>query len=270
LFQETAMPARHRNAPLACLFFAASLGLAAAAPAQSVAELSDEIAGLIGPGGRAPADLVREVEVTADRTATRYRVDYRRAATYAVGFERDSAALAPQTKAELKALGRALASRALAGERYLIAGHADATGPEEHNLELSYRRARAVRDHLVEAFGIDPKRLVVAGWGSSRPLDRRAPNDEANRRVEVALIVHSVASRPAGRMVRQGGPGGALAEVEVATIDLVGGPSDFEAGLRGLPVRPAPRGCVQPTHDLDDFQTGGPILGCIPVRSLRR
>lgn len=79
--------------------------------------------------------------------------------------------------------------RANPASRFEIGGHTDATGREEDNLELSERRAIAVRDYLVEA-GIAPARLRVRGYGSSRPI---APNDTVegrrlNRRIEMTQL----------------------------------------------------------------------------------
>lgn len=59
-----------------------------------------------------------------------------------------------------------------------IAGHADSTGSEEANPELSRQRAMAVAAYLERA-GIAAANLTTAGYGSSRPV---AANDtEANR-----------------------------------------------------------------------------------------
>ena len=127
------------------------------------------------PHGRAMAGALREVEVTVDRFATRYQVDYLRALSFPVFFTRDGGALTPESRGQLRALGEALKAPELAGERFLVAGHADAGTHEARNIELSYARARAVRDYLVDAFGIDPRRLVIAGWGSSRRLEGYPP-----------------------------------------------------------------------------------------------
>ncbi len=51
-----------------------------------------------------------------------------------------------------------------------IQGHTDDVGTEEYNLELSEKRAQAVKDYLVEK-GIDPARLTVKGFGKSNPAE---------------------------------------------------------------------------------------------------
>ena len=70
----------------------------------------------------------------------------------------------------------------------LVEGFTDSTGDEERNLDLSVRRAAAVKARLVEA-GVDPDRVVTAGYGQQYPV---APNDTAegqrqNRRIEITV-----------------------------------------------------------------------------------
>lgn len=70
----------------------------------------------------------------------------------------------------------------------LLAGHTDATGSDQYNLELSRRRAQSVSDFL-SIQNVNPERFTVQGYGESDPV---ASNDTAegraqNRRVEVAI-----------------------------------------------------------------------------------
>jgi len=70
-----------------------------------------------------------------------------------------------------------------------IAGHADSTGADDKNLELSQRRAGSVSSYL-GAQGINAQRLIAVGYGEARPI---ASNDTAegrtlNRRVEITLV----------------------------------------------------------------------------------
>jgi outer membrane protein OmpA-like peptidoglycan-associated protein len=48
--------------------------------------------------------------------------------------------------------------------RLIVEGYADATGPEEYNLVLSYRRAVAVASLLVEA-EIEEARIATRAYG---------------------------------------------------------------------------------------------------------
>ncbi len=69
-----------------------------------------------------------------------------------------------------------------------IEGHADSTGTETRNQELSEERARAVLDYLAQK-GIAPSRLSFKGFSSSQPLDNNETSigREANRRVEFVV-----------------------------------------------------------------------------------
>jgi len=68
-----------------------------------------------------------------------------------------------------------------------IEGHTDGVASDAFNLDLSKRRAAAVKTVLVGRFGIDGGRLTTAGFGKSRPRDTNdTPEGRArNRRVEL-------------------------------------------------------------------------------------
>ncbi|MSP23894.1 MAG: OmpA family protein [Myxococcales bacterium] len=70
-----------------------------------------------------------------------------------------------------------------------IQGHADETGGEEYNFDLSIRRSKAVRDMLVR-FGVAPKRLHVEGFGERRPAQAGQAETalKRNRRVEFLIL----------------------------------------------------------------------------------
>jgi len=67
-----------------------------------------------------------------------------------------------------------------------IVGHTDSDGDDAANLDLSKRRAAAVKAALVTEFKIDAARLDVDGKGESQPIDKNdTPAGKANnRRVE--------------------------------------------------------------------------------------
>ena len=71
----------------------------------------------------------------------------------------------------------------------LITGHTCWLGSNEHNLDLSQRRADAVADYLVSQ-GIDRNRLFVAAEGESQPIDSNLTEEgrRSNRRVEVVQL----------------------------------------------------------------------------------
>jgi len=70
-----------------------------------------------------------------------------------------------------------------------VEGHTDAIGTDAYNQRLSSRRAEAVRDVLVDRYGIEANRLEAIGYGESRPIaDNSTELGRAiNRRVEASV-----------------------------------------------------------------------------------
>ena len=73
--------------------------------------------------------------------------------------------------------------------RLIVDGHSDRSGPSLANRESSWRRAVAVRDHLVRR-GIPAERIAVNAWGEERPLIATADGvrEPQNRRVDVRRV----------------------------------------------------------------------------------
>lgn len=59
------------------------------------------------------------------------------------------------------------------GVKVELKGYADELGPEDYNLKLSERRAKAVYDILIAA-GIDSSRISYKGYGEDTSVDRRS------------------------------------------------------------------------------------------------
>ena len=70
-----------------------------------------------------------------------------------------------------------------------LEGHTDSRGAEDYNLELSERRAEAVRQVLVNEYGIAAGRLLPRGYGESRPV---ASNETEEGRAENRRVVASL------------------------------------------------------------------------------
>lgn len=70
-----------------------------------------------------------------------------------------------------------------------VEGHTDNTGSAELNLDLSRRRAEAVRAALIQR-GVSPSRIVAAGFGPSRPVGNNATDEgrAQNRRIEIRIV----------------------------------------------------------------------------------
>ena len=103
-------------------------------------------------------------------------------------FDYNSDAIAEDALPTLKTLGQALSDPRLAADNFLIGGHTDAKGGPRFNLDLSRRRAEAVRRFLVANFRIDAKRLVAKGFGLAHLKNRSQPLAAENRRVQVVNL----------------------------------------------------------------------------------
>ncbi len=68
-----------------------------------------------------------------------------------------------------------------------VEGNTDNIGNDAYNLDLSQRRAAAVKAALVKSFGIRPDRLVTSGYGATNPIDSNDTIEgrARNRRVEL-------------------------------------------------------------------------------------
>jgi outer membrane protein OmpA-like peptidoglycan-associated protein len=99
----------------------------------------------------------------------------------------DVGALAPDDEDEDVVVSAAAAHlRSDPALRLAIIGHADSTGSASSNRELSMRRARRVRELLVER-GIEVTRLDVAARGAEEPVASNATEAgrAQNRRTEL-------------------------------------------------------------------------------------
>jgi OmpA-OmpF porin, OOP family len=105
-----------------------------------------------------------------------------------VFFARGRASVRADSRAGLDATLEALRESSEI-RRVEVQGHADDTGTEEYNMELSRERAEGVAAWLV-AHGIARERIEVRAYGESRPLvpERTVQARAANRRVEVHIV----------------------------------------------------------------------------------
>lgn len=102
-----------------------------------------------------------------------------------IEFEFDSDRLTERGKLDLDTFGEALVTD-LHDSSVALEGHTDAVGTDEYNQALSERRAAAVKQYLIDSFGITASRLTATGMGKSNPI---ASNDDTagrsqNRRVD--------------------------------------------------------------------------------------
>jgi len=112
-----------------------------------------------------------------------------------ITFDYNSANISAKAQPAVEALGKALSSPDLKGSTFLVAGHTDAIGSDSFNQDLSERRADSIKKYLVDKFGIASADLVTVGYGESQLKKPDAPNDPANRRVQVVNMATKTASK---------------------------------------------------------------------------
>jgi len=104
-----------------------------------------------------------------------------------IRFDFDKADVKPEYRDILNRIAGILMT--LKGYTIAVYGYTDDIGSQTYNLQLSRRRAEAVRDFLVQT-GISPAIMSTKGFGKSDP--RIPGNSEqaraANRRVEIAIV----------------------------------------------------------------------------------
>ncbi|QDX82198.1 hypothetical protein B9N43_13650 [Denitratisoma sp. DHT3] len=127
------------------------------------------------PRGGAPVDCA---SISPDVKAN--------AVDFAIQFRVGRAELSPVSENTLIEIGKILA---LSPERcVLVEGHTDVSGNAEKNLVLSRERAASVVKFISDHGGVDRKRLVPIGKGSSDPLKNLDPRDPKNRRVVFKVV----------------------------------------------------------------------------------
>ncbi|MCG6856987.1 MAG: OmpA family protein [Salaquimonas sp.] len=105
--------------------------------------------------------------------------------TVQVDFFLNSDIVKPESWVTVGRIADALHHPLLLGDRFLVVGHTDSTGTREHNLELSDRRAAAIKQILVTTFKVPAARLIPLGVGEEQLLKGIPSTDPRNRRVEL-------------------------------------------------------------------------------------
>jgi peptidyl-prolyl cis-trans isomerase A (cyclophilin A) len=139
------------------------------------------------PAPAAPPVPLPTIEVTA----TGVELDHSTAVSTDILFDTGDAALKPQARPLLDAIGKALAKDPTT--TVTIACYTDDTAPDNdrtggYNQKLSQARAEAVLGYL-SRHGVAAKRLIARGYGRDRPLGDNASDDgkRANRRIELGI-----------------------------------------------------------------------------------
>lgn len=104
---------------------------------------------------------------------------------FPIQFKPGSAALAPASEATVEQIAKILA---LSPDKcVLVEGHTDSLGKADSNMTLSKSRADSVVT-FISGKGVDAKRLVAIGKGSSDLIKNISPSDPRNRRVVFKVV----------------------------------------------------------------------------------
>jgi outer membrane protein OmpA-like peptidoglycan-associated protein len=118
-------------------------------------------------------------------TVEKQLTEQKRAITYGIYFDFNKDTIKPESEPVMKEIVQAMTDNP--SWKLTVSGHTDNIGGDAYNLDLSRRRAAAVKQELVTKYHISPDRLTTNGFGASSPIDT---NDTLggrarNRRVEL-------------------------------------------------------------------------------------
>lgn len=133
--------------------------------------------------------LISNIKLAAGAPDTRNKLmTTGKFSTTGILFAANSASIQPQSYGTLKEIAAVLKENN--GLQVKIIGHTDSDGDDAANLELSKKRAEAVKATLTKEFGIEESRMQADGKGETQPAAANTtPEGKAqNRRVEFIKI----------------------------------------------------------------------------------
>jgi len=106
-----------------------------------------------------------------------------------VQFDFNSYKIRKKSYPVLKELGNALRDLKAYNKTLYIYGHTDSVGKNRYNLNLSKKRAGAVKTWLLKEYGLKSYKIKINGYGEKKPLvkNNSEKNRQTNRRVEIKL-----------------------------------------------------------------------------------
>ncbi len=112
--------------------------------------------------------------------------EQKRAVTWGIYFDFNKDTIKPESAPVLKQIVQAMTDNP--DWKLTVEGNTDNIGGDVYNLDLSKRRAAAVKQALVTQYHIAPDRLSTDGFGASHPIDTNDTLEgrARNRRVELS------------------------------------------------------------------------------------
>ncbi|MCD4814487.1 OmpA family protein [bacterium] len=147
---------------------------------------------------------VREMErklrseiIAAREALARIEDDIKSNALPAIKFKDRKSVLKGNIAKTLDQIGAVMKKHSLV--KFRLFGHSGSLGKPAEDIRLSQARVRTVREYLVAKFGLNPKNIIMVGYGSTHPLvgNDTPAGREINQRIEVRALI------PAGMVFAQ-------------------------------------------------------------------
>lgn len=105
-----------------------------------------------------------------------------------MNFENDKANILPEMFADLDKVFNYLVDNP--DVKLVISGHTDGQGDPKKNIDLSQRRADAIKKYLLKNGVVEEMRITAIGYGSSKPIreEHTQADKMLNRRVEFQIV----------------------------------------------------------------------------------
>ena len=171
------LPGRAVPVITACLYGIALFAPVALADGNDTVVSRDDIAKQLG---LARERAIRPIADTSPPAAPRVRLS-------AIQFEFNSDRLTVTARDQVAELAAALELSSLKQFSFAVVGHTDSVGGSTYNRDLSLRRARSVKRHLVSGH-VNAGRLIEVGLGEDYPVAGTRGDDARNRRVEIVNL----------------------------------------------------------------------------------
>ena len=127
---------------------------------------------------------VNNIKVATGKADTRKKLlEEGKFSTTGILFDNNSAVIKPGSHGVVKEIANALKQESI---QIKVIGHTSSDGDDNLNLQLSKKRAAAVKEMLVSEFGIEAERIETDGVGETQPVGDNKTNEgkAQNRRVE--------------------------------------------------------------------------------------
>jgi OOP family OmpA-OmpF porin len=131
------------------------------------------------------AFYIGNLKVATGKPDTRHKlVEEGKFSTTGILFDNNSAVIRPESAGVMKEIAAALTDNPTV--KIKITGHTSSDGDDAANMDLSKKRAAAVKEYLMQEYSIDGTRMETDGKGETKPIaDNKTKEGKAqNRRVE--------------------------------------------------------------------------------------